>query len=102
MAIVFPGGAPLPTVEALRALANDLEHMTVFIPSADQLGDAPQLDDWLPYVRGAGALTGHVNQHPLLGSRRIVTSEIYAIDHEAGWARSFSRFYRLGKTKATH
>jgi hypothetical protein len=34
--------------------------------------------------------------HPLLGDRDVVTSEVYAIDRQAGWVRTLSRFYALG------
>ncbi|WP_422394811.1 DUF6634 family protein [Pelagibacterium nitratireducens] len=39
-----------------------------------------------------------VQAHPYLDNGPIVTSEVYALDHAAGWARTFSRFYRLGPT----
>ena len=36
--------------------------------------------------------------HPLLGSTHITTSQLIAIAPEAGWARTASRWYRLGRS----
>ena len=95
MAIHFTsGGDVAATVERLRALANDLERMTMFQPNRELEG-SPQLARARLAVRPRPCLTGVVSGHPLLGSRHIVTSEIYAIDTKAGWARTFNRFYRL-------
>jgi hypothetical protein len=98
MAILFPGGVPvLDTVERLRKLASDLERMTMFVPDPEVLSDAPLLSDWVLAHRRAMALAGRVAEHPVLGDRRsIMTSEIYALDPGGGWARSWTRFYRLG------
>ncbi|WP_428990946.1 DUF6634 family protein [Methylocapsa aurea] len=43
------------------------------------------------------ALAGAVAGHPALGDRSIVTSDLCALDAAAGWARTSSRFYRLGR-----
>jgi len=46
-------------------------------------------------------MTGLVDVHPLLGNRRLVqTSGLFAIDTELGWARTWSRVYRLGRSAA--
>jgi len=96
MSIFFPGGGDsASTIATLRALADDLERMTMFQPNGE-LEDAPTLNGWSTILRPVGALTGFVEGHPLLGSRRVVTSEAVAMDIEHGWARTFSRFYRLG------
>ena len=100
MSINFLGdGDPAVTVAKLRALADDLERMTVFRPGSE-LEDAPQLHGWAPCLSSRPALTGWVSDHPLLGSRQIMTSEIFAIDRCAGWVRTASRFYTLGATAA--
>lgn len=96
MSIEFPGAGDIAsTVARLRTLADDLERMTVFRPSSELEG-APRLHSWRPILRPRPALTGWVEGHPALGSKEVVTSEIFAIDPQAGWARAFSRFYALG------
>ncbi|WP_412177205.1 DUF6634 family protein [Mesorhizobium sp. ZC-5] len=60
---------------------------------------APILDDWRFAFSPAPCLVALSTGHPRLpGDRRsIVTSEIFLISEEIGWARSFSRWYRLGR-----
>jgi hypothetical protein len=101
MSIVFPcGGDPAATVGYLRALAADLEAMAVFTPR-EELEDAPRLENWSIVTRPVTALKGLITGHPLLGDgRQAVTSEVYAIDASARWARTFSRFYALGARAA--
>lgn len=97
MTIDFLGDADVVgTVVKLRALADDLERMTVFRPSFELEG-APSLDAWRLCPRPRPALMGWATGHPLLGSREVVTSEIFAIDRRAGWVRTLSRFYALGQ-----
>lgn len=51
MSIVFPcGGDPAATVGYLRALAADLEAMTVFTPR-EELEDAPRLENAIQIYR---------------------------------------------------
>jgi len=100
MSIKFFGdGEPAVTCANLRALADDLERMSVFRPSSE-LDGAPRIDAWRFCLRPRPALVGWVSDHPLLGSRQVMTSEIFAIDRCAGWVRTASRFYTLGATAA--
>lgn len=82
------------TVARLRVLADDLERLTVFTPAAEQIDGAPVLHDWQTQFRPSLALVGNVEGH--LGPRTVLTSEIFAYDGNAGWARTFNRFYKLG------
>ncbi|MFE3836048.1 DUF6634 family protein [Pseudogemmobacter sonorensis] len=68
-------------------------------PTATDLADAPVLDLWRPVISryGAVGLWGEVTGHPVLGNDAIVTSRLIALDAEAGWARTASRWYRLGR-----
>ena len=92
-------------VDRLEQLAADLEMVSGTVPfSADQMlvrayPAAPILDEWRVAVRPVVCLVGLSTGHPRLpGDRRsIVTSEIFLISEELGWARSFSRWYRLGR-----
>jgi hypothetical protein len=96
MTIMYPAGDPAATVAALRGLADDLERMSMFKPGTE-LGAAPILTDWSLSVRPVAALVGNVTGHPVLGSRQVITSELFAIDPKGGWARTMSRFYVLGR-----
>lgn len=99
MTIQYLGrGDPAATAASLRALADDLERLTMFSPNAE-LDDAPVLEDWSLAIRPVPVLTGFAIGHPRLGSRDVVTTEIFAIDEDR-WARSMSRFYRLGSKRA--
>ena len=98
MPINFNGGDdPSTTIENLRALADDLERMMMFVPGEAELEDAPVLEDWSFSYLSHPTLDGTVTGHPLLGSREIVTSEVYALDTDFRWVRTANRFFRLGK-----
>lgn len=69
-------------------------------PTEEDLPDAPILSDWKAAISPGGhvMLWGEVTDHPLLGNASIHTSQLVAIDAEAGWARTASRWYRLGRS----
>ncbi|ADO44322.1 ATP-dependent Lon protease (plasmid) [Ketogulonicigenium vulgare Y25] len=69
-------------------------------PSEADLAHAPLLSDWKAAISPGGhvMLWGEVSDHPLLGNASIHTSQLIAIDPEAGWARTASRWYRLGRS----
>ncbi len=85
--------------DRLQALAKDcliLEHDITFV--AARLRTAPMLDGYVPVLSPLGLhLVGQVTQHPLLGSRRIITSQVWIADPDGHWVRTLSRFYRLGR-----
>ena len=75
--------------DALRRLATD--------GRPPDLSGAPIIDMWRPASRFAPALLGVVDGHPVLkSSRPKMTSELFAMDAAGGWARTWSRWYRLG------
>jgi hypothetical protein len=82
----------------LRALADDCDRLELGRPvSPTLLQRAPLLEDWVPAVTPQGVqLIGQVTGHPLLGDRAIATSSVWFADPDGAWARSLSRFYRLG------
>jgi hypothetical protein len=82
----------------LRRLAVDLDRIaTAAAPTAAELAQAPLLVDWRIVLGLTGlALTGFAAGHPRLGSRPIVTSQLWTLDPQLRWARTLSRFYRLG------
>jgi hypothetical protein len=67
-------------------------------PTEGALAAAPFLDAW-DVVRDAFDYTilyGRVVGHPILKGPAIRTSPLLRLNVTAGWARSYSRFYRLG------
>ncbi|MDF3605792.1 ATP-dependent Lon protease [Paracoccus sp. DMF-8] len=69
-------------------------------PSEANLAQAPVLSGWKAAMSPDGhvMLWGEVTDHPLLGNASIHTSQLIAIDPEIGWARTASRWYRLGRS----
>ncbi|WP_363321399.1 DUF6634 family protein [Parvibaculum sp.] len=51
--------------------------------------------------RGIIALQGKVTGHPLLGVTTAVTSDLCVFAPDLGWARTLSRYYRLGSPSQT-
>lgn len=69
-------------------------------PTSEDLAEAPLADLWAVLVKDEGdlpALWAQVSGHPLLGDRQILTSALVGLNREAGWARTISRWYRLGR-----
>lgn len=82
----------------LRALADDCDRLERGRPvSPFVLQKAPLLEGWAPAITPQGVqLIGHVTGHPLFGDCAAVTTPLWFADPDGGWARSLSRFYRLG------
>lgn len=72
-------------------------------PTEAELVAAPILDEWQPLFRKKVViLTGVVTGHPLLGNDGITTSPLIRINIVEKWARTESRWYRLGTSLAEH
>ena len=92
-------------IDRLEQLAADLEVVSGLTPFplekllARSQPNAPILEDWRISFRPVVCLQGRATGHPELPGehRPIVTSEIHLFSDELGWARSVSRFYRLGR-----
>ena len=101
MTILFPaaGGDPATIVAQARRLADDVERTLSGAPLTDAvLAGAPVLDAWRPALRSVHALVGVVAGHPgVADGHHALTSELFAIDVERGFARTWSRFYQLGR-----
>lgn len=81
----------------VQKLAADLELLRLGIgPLADELASAPRIDNWQFAARAEVALQGEISGHPLI-SGPAVTSGLYLLDKERGFARTLSRFYTLGR-----
>lgn len=83
----------------LKALAADMEKIRESA-SPQSLGvEAPVLESWALARRPAPCLTGLSSGHPILAGegRPIVTSELWLMSAGGEWARTLSRWYRLGR-----
>ena len=100
--LVAPSGAPLnlqDELERLRCVVADMEALARGAhPGHAVLADAPLIDRWAIGSRTTHCRTGVVAGHPVLGSDRLVrTSDLCILAPSHGYARTLSRFYRLGR-----
>jgi len=85
-------------IAQLEALLADLKRIKAGErPTAAELDAAPIIDAYELSVRAEPCLVGTTHGHPRLGSRLVMTSGLWAWSPELGWARTLSRFYRLGR-----
>jgi hypothetical protein len=98
LSLLAPDAVTPVLTAKLRGLAHDLDRIAVAAaPTAAELAKAPLLVDWRLVLCLSGlSLTGFAAGHPLLGARKIITSPVWVLDPELCWARTLSRFYRLG------
>ena len=82
----------------LRRLADDCERLQVHRSVSQQvLQNAPLLENWMPTLTAEGLhLVGRASSHPILGDSSVMATQLWWADPEGMWARSLSRFYRLG------
>ena len=92
-------------LERVKALAADLtlvlEGRT---PERIAPRDAPVLERWFLARRAEPCLVGLSTGHPLLpgDGRPIATSELWLLSEDRMWARTLSRWYRLGRPARWH
>ncbi len=90
----------VPLCRELEKLTSDLGRLTAQSLSEQELRSYPLLDNWSFGFLPTPCLVGAVYQHPALGGRaNIHTSELVLIDPARRWARTWYRFYRLGKQR---
>jgi hypothetical protein len=67
-------------------------------PTTDELENAPKIFDWTVELSGDGGavLVGVVVGHPVIHDGPVTTSRLQCLDIAGGWARTRSRWYRLG------
>ncbi|WP_426122891.1 hypothetical protein [Pararhizobium sp. PWRC1-1] len=91
--------ADLPNLVArLRDLADDLEgfHVHGHIPEI-----AVEIEDWVLLRRAVPCLAGRMSGHPTVRNGHAgATTELFVFEPEAGIARTFNRWYRLGRPQS--
>lgn len=105
MVIRFTSGSPNRSEELdaelkrLCGLVSDLASIDRGVPVEDLDHAAALLDSWVQGIRPAPCLLGLATDHPTLPgqSRSIVTSDLVLMSHDGQWARTRSRWYRLGR-----
>lgn len=86
----------------VQALASDLRRLEQNIPlTVEQRIDAPLLDQWMITYRLEPALVGMVRGHPIRADGLVLTSGLFFLDRQQGFARTLSRYYRLGSPRQT-
>lgn len=87
--------------ERLERLAADMRRIAAGDwPRAEDLNSAPVMDFWSLGSVTIPTLEGISQGHPRIPAGPTTSTEVWAIDVHAGWARTLSRFYRLGERQA--
>ena len=88
-------------IRKLQALLEDLVAIREGdLPNQDRLGDAPLIDNWHLATRQIMCLRGEISRHPRLGyAPHGTTSDLWLLAPQRGFARTMSRYYRLGNCK---
>jgi hypothetical protein len=99
-----------PKTELRRQIADFYRDLDLlkggWTPDERALRDAPLIENWCLDVHSEGdaapgilVLQGNVSGHPRFpGVVQIRTSKLFALNRKEGWARTASRFYRLGSS----
>ncbi len=87
----------IEVMRRIRAMCDDIDAVLAGLPPSERLlADAPVLQGWRKTSYPALCLAGFVSGHPTIRSGPLVSSQLYMVDPEQKWARTMSRFYRLG------
>ena len=85
------------TIARLESLIHDIERLgSGNMPSTRELESAPLLEPFTIATQSRPCLIGGISDHPTLKGPVITTSELWIMAPELGWARTYSRLYRLG------
>ena len=84
-------------IARVEQIAIDLEMVARGeFPSEQTLSSAPFMDFWRTALRPVPCLVGVCGDHPRLNGPMITTTDLWMFAPDLGWARTLSRFYRLG------
>ena len=101
MIVVRPEGVSghlAEEIARLESLTADLEQLALGrLPSPEAVAAAPLIDCWAQGLRSEPCLIGQMQGHPLCRGPVSVTSGLWVWAPELGWARTLSRFSRLGR-----
>lgn len=94
-----------PRVRELAARIHDLSRDLRLIeelkaPSIRDIASAPVIDDWYVGHRMEPALIGRLSGHPVVRPGPVVTSGLFYLDPLAGYARTMSRWYKIGAPRS--
>ncbi|MCH4539768.1 hypothetical protein [Ochrobactrum sp. A-1] len=87
-------------IRMLKSLVTDLERIFEGnYPNERILTNSPAITSWKLSARRVACLEGVLFEHPRLGPivPNGITSELWLLDLDRNYARTFSRFYRLGQ-----
>lgn len=101
MHFTFDDPRTLELAERIHALSRDLTLIQQLrAPSVRDFAAAPLLENWTVGYRLDVALVGTVIGHPAIKDGAVTTSPLYYLDQKAGYARTLSRWYRLGMSSS--
>ena len=84
-------------IARVEQIAADLELIARGeLPSEHALSSAPFIDAWKVVLRPVPCLVGICGDHPRLNGPVVTTTDLWVFAPDLGWARTLSRFYRLG------
>lgn len=87
----------MKTVTKLEALSRDLRRIADGVmPDGNLIRSSPIIQQWRIVPAPFRVLVGNVAEHPSLADGEVVTSQLFLIEDGKTWARTFSRYYRLG------
>lgn len=82
------------TVRRLRSLADDLEGVCQGVAPAVP---GVTVDEWFWGQKALPCLVGKITGHPTLRGPYSATSQLFFLNQNAGLARTYTRWYRLGR-----
>lgn len=86
----------LERLRLLQMLTDDLTDIIAGTrPTQQDLENAVVMRNFMIGQHQVPCLIGLAAGHPRLGTRLVTTSQLFYIDPDRKWARTFSRFYRL-------